>query len=123
MVRIFIACFLCFSLLACDRQPYVEHKISLDKKGDDCTAIQPSLRLNSNFGGERYEFQKCLPDDYDKSLIISERRGDTVLVQFPISAEAEYTALYEVTLDIDSYPKYNFVTIDYDTYPIIPTNK
>ncbi|PZR26194.1 MAG: hypothetical protein DI535_15245 [Citrobacter freundii] len=123
MKKITAICLIVFALLACERQPYVELKADLKKKADDCTGMQPSFRLESNFGGERYEFQKCLPADYNKSLIISERHGDTVLVRFPVSAGASTTALYQVTLDIDSYPKYSFVTIDDATYLVGPSDK
>lgn len=123
MKKIAVTCLILFTLFACDRQPYVELKTDLEKKADDCTGMQPSFRLESNFGGERYEFQKCLPVDYNKSSVISERHGDTVLVRFPVSAGASTTALYQVRLDIDSYPKYSFVTIDNDTYLVGPSDK
>jgi len=123
MKKIVISCLTLLTLFACDRQPYVEHKVKLEKKADDCTGLIPSFRLDSNFGGERYEFQKCLPADYDKAAIISERHGDTVLVRFPVAASASKTALYQVTLDIDSYPKYSFVTVDDDTYVVMSSDK
>lgn len=123
MKKIAVSCLIVFTLFACDRQPYVELKADLKKKADDCTGMQPSFRLESNFGGERYVFQKCLPADYNKSSVISERHGDTVLVRFPVSAGASASALYQVTLDIDSYPKYSFVTIDEDTYLVGASDK
>jgi hypothetical protein len=123
MNKIIIVCLAVCAITACNRQPYVEHKVSLEKKADNCTGIQPSFRLNSNFGGERYEFQKCLPADFDRSMIISERKGDTVLVRFPVKDGQSQPALFQVTLDIDSYPGYSFVTIDDDTYQVIATNK
>lgn len=123
MKKIVIGCLIVFTLFACDRQPYVEHKVNLEKKADDCPSLHPSFRLDSNFGGERYEFQKCLPVGYDKSSIVSERHGDTVLVRFPITPGASKTALYQVTLDIDSYPTYSFVTVDDETYLVGASNK
>ncbi|MCG2615673.1 hypothetical protein LZZ85_15335 [Terrimonas sp. NA20] len=110
-------------LTACDRQPYVEHKVSLEKKADDCAGVQLAFRLNSNFGGERYEFEKCLPATYDKSLIISERRGDTVVVKFGLPGKPYESARYTVALDIDSYPRYDYITIDDETYPIRTSEK
>jgi hypothetical protein len=110
-------------LISCDRQPYVEHKVSLEKESDNCTGVQLSFRLNSNFGGERYEFEKCLPATYDKSLIISERHGDTVVVRFGLPERSQGSARYKIALDIDSYPQYNYITIDEETYPIRPSEK
>jgi hypothetical protein len=106
-------------VVACNRQPFVEFKLDLDKQGDDCSQLQNSFRMTSNFGGERFELQKCLPVDYDKKLLQTERKGDTVVVLFPTSATGQKNALYNVTLDIDSYPRYSFITIDNDTYTII----
>ncbi|MET0462917.1 MAG: hypothetical protein ABW007_07175 [Chitinophagaceae bacterium] len=124
MIKLFLAVlFATVLLVACDRQPYVEHKVSLEKKADDCTGIQPAFRLNSNFGGERYEFEKCLPDAYDKSLIVSERRGDTVVVRFGGSGKTDHNAMYLIALDIDSYPQYDYITIDDETYPIRTSEK
>ncbi len=116
----FLVLALLVTLVSCDRKPFVEHKLALEKKGDDCSKWQGAFRMNSNFGGERFEFEKCLPVDKAKDLV-TERHGDTVLVQFP-KAGAGVNALYQVTLDIDSYPKYNFITIDGDTYAIAPAN-
>lgn len=110
-------------LLACNRKPFAEHKVKLEKKADDCLSIQPSFRLNSNFGGERYEFEKCLPADYDKASVVSERVGDTVLVHFPLPSGKYQPAVFQVTLDIDSYPRYAFLKIDEDVYTIVPSDK
>lgn len=124
MKKIMIAGLVISALFACNREAYVEHKATLEKKADDCTGLQPSFHLNSNFGGERYEFQKCLPADFNKSMITSERHGDTVLVRFtPPAGNKTSSALYQVTLDIDSYPKYTFLTIDDETYTVIPSDK
>ncbi len=79
----FIAALLVF-LFSCNRKPFVEHKITLEKKADNCNSTAASFRLNSNFGGERYEFEKCLPPDFDKSKVISERHVDAVVIGFPL---------------------------------------
>jgi hypothetical protein len=78
--------------------------------------------MNSNFGGERYEFEKCLPVDFNEKQVSSERRGDTVLVRFKPSAAAS-RRIFKITLDIDSYPLYKFLTVDEDTYTITPAEK
>ena len=69
-------------ILSCDRKPFVEHKLKFEKVADDCSQQQSYFRLNSNVGGERYEFEKCLPADFNFDQISTERRGDTVLVNF-----------------------------------------
>ncbi|MEO5563842.1 MAG: hypothetical protein ABIR18_10415 [Chitinophagaceae bacterium] len=112
--------FLLCSFVACERKPYVNHKMEFEKVSDNCSEQQSYFRLNSNFGGERYEFEKCLPVDFKKDQLNSERKGDTVVVRFP-KAPATQGAVYHITLDIDSYPRYNFLTIDDDTYAIAPT--
>ena len=110
-------------LAACSRKPFVEHKLEFKKMNDDCSRQQSYFRMNSNFGGERYEFEKCLPAGFQKDQVRSERRGDTVRVNFPVVAPGQSAALYQLTLDIDSYPSYQFLSIDEDTYTIAPTQK
>jgi hypothetical protein len=48
------------------------------------------------------------------------RQGDTVVVQFPRTGGK--AVLNKITLDIDSYPRYNFITIDDQTIDVIPSN-
>ena len=110
-------------MLSCERKPYVEHKLKFEKVADDCKEQQSYFRMNSNFGGERYEFEKCLPADFTNEQISSERQGDTVLVRFKTAAVNPANKVYHITLDIDSYPAYHFVTIDGDTYSISAAEK
>ena len=107
------------SFAACKRTPFVNHKLKLEAKGD-CSKAEATFKLVSNIAGERYEFDKCLPADYDREQLVTERRGDTVLVRF-MHVPGESNTAYHVTLDIDSYPRYSFITIDEDTYTITPT--
>jgi hypothetical protein len=108
-----------FSLLliaiGCNRKPFVDHKVDFEKVANDCSEKQSYFRMNSNFGGERFEFEKCLAPDFKKDQVTSSRKGDTVLIKFPQPA-ASGNVVYHITLDIDSYPQYNFVTIDEDSY-------
>lgn len=97
--------------------------MKFEKVADDCKDQQTYFRMNSNFGGERYEFEKCLPEDFSKDKMHSERKGDTVVISFPIISPETKNVVYHITLDIDSYPKYNFLKIDNDTYTIIPSEK
>lgn len=113
--------FIIVALSNCERKPFVNHKLKLEPKGD-CSAATQGFRMVSNVAGERYEFDKCLPADYDKKKMVVERKGDTVAVSFTDAGNAS-TRAYQVTLDIDSYPRYNFLTIDNDTYTIVPSTK
>ena len=110
-------------LICCERKPYVEHKVKFEKVADDCKEQQSYFRMNSNFGGERYEFEKCLPGDFNDEQLVSERQGDTVLVSFKNATTGPTNKVFHITLDIDSYPAYHFVTIDGDTYSISATEK
>ena len=112
-----------FCFICCDRKPYVEHKLKFEKVADDCNEQQTYFRMNSNFGGERYEFEKCLPADFKKEQLVTERRGDTVLVSFKITPSVQTGSVYHLTLDIDSYPRYNYLTIDDETYSITSSEK
>jgi hypothetical protein len=114
--------FLLVTMVACKRSPYVEHKLEFEKVAGDCSEQQSYFRMNSNFGGERFEFEKCLPPDFTKDNVQSARKGDTVVISFP-KAAAGKNAVYHITLDVDSYPHYNFITIDGDTYTIAPAEK
>ena len=112
-----------FFMISCERKPFVEHKLKFEKVADDCKEQQSYFRMNSNFGGERYEFEKCLPADFTDEQLSSERQGDTVLVRFKNASAGPTNKVYHITLDIDSYPAYHFVTIDGDTYSISAAEK
>ena len=119
----FIAIALLFLFVACERKPFVEHKIAISQTGEDCKSLQPNFRMNSNFGGERFEFEKCLPEGFETKSVTLERRGDTVLVKFGDLSAPTARSIGQITLDVDSYPRYNFITIDDDTYTITPAEK
>ncbi len=110
-------------MISCDRKPYVEHKLKFEKVADDCNEQQSYFRLNSNFGGERYEFEKCLPPDFKSDQLTSWRSGDTVYVAFKTADKSANDKVFHLTLDIDSYPRYNFITIESDTYAIASSEK
>jgi hypothetical protein len=106
--------------VGCDRKPFVEAKIKSEKLSDDCSNLKNYFRMVSGFAGERYEFEKCLPEDFRKEQMSSVRRGDTVVLNFVRSTGGK-NVLYKLTVDIDSYPKYNFITVDDETYSVVPT--
>jgi len=108
---------LCFSFLlfaSCEQKPFVEHSLKYSKQASDCESLSARFKMISNFGGERFEFTKCLPATFDGKLLEVKRMGDTVVISFP--QQADNKAVFNITLDIDSYPRYNFITIDDETY-------
>jgi hypothetical protein len=120
--KMVLCCMLVSFAIACERKPFVEHKIKMEPTARPCSQLQEAFRLNSNFGGERFEFEKCLPDGYTEKSITTARKGDTVVVAFN-AAKNDKQSVYGITLDIDSYPAYHFITIDNETYSLSPTAK
>jgi hypothetical protein len=118
-----VALILLLGMLSCKRKSYVDYSLKFEKVADDCAEQQTYFRLNSNFGGERYEFEKCLPDHFSESKFTATRRGDTVLVRFPVPEPGQKAVVYHITLDIDSYPAYGFLTVNEDTYTLTKTEK
>ncbi|MFN2457347.1 MAG: hypothetical protein ABR502_04015 [Chitinophagaceae bacterium] len=110
--------FLLLVLVSCETKPYLKHKLQVDKVADNCKGEDSKFSMNSNLNGERYKFQKCLDANFDNDKIIVERQGDTVVVQFKSTTNNK--TLYNLTLDIDTYPRYNFLTIENSTFHIIP---
>ena len=106
--------------ISCNRKPFVDHKLKFEKISDNCENLKPSFRMVSNVAGERYEFEKCLDANFTNDMMKVSRQGDTVLVQFPKTGA--HAVLNKITLDIDSYPRYNFITIDDQTINVIPSN-
>ena len=107
-------------IFSCDirTKPYLKHEVKFTRLSDHCAAKSDKFEMNSNINGERYVFQECLDPDFDKDRLVVERQSDTVVVQFKRSNPAQ--ALYEIVLDIDSYPRYSFLTIGDNTLTIIP---
>lgn len=124
MNKIFLAITVLLTISACkERKPYTEHQVKLDVTDKDCDESNGSFKMISNFGGERYEFQKCLPPNYTNDGITSERRGDTVVVHFDKEGREPGNKIYNVILDIDSYPRYHVLAIDGDVYAITEVKK
>jgi len=107
-------------IFACNRKSFVNHKLKFEKISENCENLKPSFRMVSNVAGERYEFEKCLATNFSKDQINVSRQGDTVLIMF--EKPQTQVLLYKITLDIDSYPRYNFITIDDETFNVIPSN-
>ena len=111
-------------MLSCNRKPFVEHKVKEEKVADDCKERQSYFRMISNFGGERYEFERCLHPEFNgRNEVISWRSSDTVYVAFKSPNTAPGDKVFHITLDIDSYPEYHYISIDGDTYSISSPEK
>ncbi len=63
----------------------------------------------SNINGERYEFEYCLDDGFDAKNYTIERKGDSLIVNFPKPTKP--TALYKLILDIDAKPAYRTISL------------
>lgn len=105
---------------ACNRKPFVNHKLKFERISDNCENLKPSFRMVSNVAGERFEFEKCLATNFTDDMLAVTRQGDTVLVQFP--KPSTKGTLFKITLDVDSYPRYNFITVDGETF-IVTTSQ
>jgi hypothetical protein len=116
-ILFFLFVLFCFS---CKTKPFLKHELEYKKISETCTGKDPMVRMNSNLNGERYEFQECLDDDFDGKTISVDRKGDTVVVSFRKAQGKKARALFGITLDIDSYPRYNFMSISDNVFPITP---
>lgn len=115
-----ITFFLAAGLFSCDAstKPYIEHEVTYKKIADDCARASDQFKMTSNTNGERYILQQCLDADFDKTKMNVERKGDTVVIGFKSTLQQK--SLLELTIDIDTYPRYNFLTINENTFSIIP---
>ncbi|MFI5133703.1 MAG: hypothetical protein ACHQEB_05175 [Chitinophagales bacterium] len=121
-IKVFAFLFSISILTACKDQAYLHHKLKFEKVADNCSGGQQSFQMNSNINGERYEFNKCLSENFAKENVTYARQGDTVVVHFQNANPNVKQSEFHITLDIDTYPRYNFLTIDGDTFIIVPTS-
>jgi hypothetical protein len=122
LVKLIIVSLLVISINACKTKPFVNHKLKFEKVAANCSNEQQSFQMNSNINGERYEFNKCLPGNFTKENVSFARQGDTVIVHFEKPGANIKQSEFHIILDINAYPRYNFLTIDGDTFIIIPTS-
>jgi len=120
MNRALIFLLMLSAVISCHRKPFVRHKLKFEKISDNCENLKPSFRMVSNVAGERYEFEKCLDVNFTRDDADVFRKGDTVVIL--LSKPARATVLFKLTVDIDSYPRYNFITVDGETFNVIPSN-
>lgn len=111
--------FLLACLISCKTEPFLKHSMKFEKISESCQGIDNKFKMNSNLNGERFEFQRCLDFDFQKDQLVSFRQGDTVVLKFERKNSKQ--ALYDIIVDVDSYPRYNFLTIDDNTFLIVPS--
>ena len=119
-VKYIIVVFACILMIACtsETKPYFKHSLhKYEKLNDGCANMDPKFSMVSNIIGERYTFQKCLPASY-KGSYLAERKGDSVIIAF--EKQDGPTALFNIILDINTQPRYNYLTIDGNTFQIVP---
>ena len=101
-----------------ETKPYFKHSLQkYEKIEEGCANLDPKFSMVSNIIGERYTFQKCLPADF-KGSYLAERKGDSVIVAF--EKQDGPTALFNIIIDINTQPRYNYLTIDGNTFQIVP---
>jgi hypothetical protein len=107
-------------ITGCDAstKPYIEHELSYKKLGDDCSGQSDKFSMASNTNGERYILQECLNSGFKKEDLLVQRKGDTVVIDF--RRDDKGNALYELTIDVDTYPQYKFLTIGENTFTVVP---
>ena len=119
-MRNVIGIFSCFLLLSCS-DSFINHKLKFDKTGD-CRDYSRSIKMISNINGERYEFFCCMDDGFDGKNYVIERKGDSIIVSFPKTTENK-KVLYNLILDVDAKPRYNYIILDDRELRIVPAEK
>ena len=94
---------------------FINHSLKYEKQGA-CNNEQVPVKIIANISGERYEFVSCLDDNFDGKNYLVERKGDSIVVSFPNTAEIKSS--FKLTLDIDAKPAYHHIILDGIDIPI-----
>lgn len=113
----YIFLLLLIALVSCS-DAFIKHELTYTKAGA-CSGMQPNIGMLSNTNGERYEFEACLDDDFSGTSYKVDRKGDSILVNFPKTA-GKNQSLYKLTLNIDAKPAYHFIVIDGREVKVVP---
>ena len=107
-----------FFMAACDMKskPYLKHEMDFEKIAGDCAGQETKMSIDANTIGDRYVFQECLDAAYDGAYTV-QRNGDTVSVKLAKGSAA--TALYRITLDINTRPAYSFLEVNGSVVPVL----
>lgn len=110
----------CCLLFSCS-DSFMNHELKFERLGE-CTGYSQSVKMISNINGERYEFYSCIDEGFDGKNYSIERKGDSIVVGFPKTAEKKKT-LYKLILDVDAKPGYHHIILDERELTIVPSEK
>lgn len=103
-------------VFSCKTKPHLSFKLKSEKISDGCSSVSTAFHMESNFAGERFQWEACLPSGQGHEGVTLKQNGDTVLVHMP--AAGATPAHFSLTLDVDAYPAYHFITVGNETYLI-----
>ncbi len=111
-----VVLFLVVLTVSCEwsTKPYLEHEMEFKKIASNCA--ESEMKMTSNTNGERYVVKECLDEDFNKEKMTVERRGDSVVIDFRNTSSKK--GFFEVTIDIDTYPRYKYLILGENTYVI-----
>ena len=112
---LFILAFTCLLLSACDEGPYLKHELKHEKLQGSCASVNPQISVTVNTAGDRFVYERCLDAAYAGNYSV-ERKGDTVVVV--TQKTGAKVSPYRVTLDINTYPEYHFLSLDGEVMPV-----
>lgn len=121
MIMRYAATIICCSLLFSCSDSFINHELKFEKAGS-CTGIPQPVKMISNINGERYEFVSCMDDGFDGKNYKVERKGDSILVSFPVTTGKQH-AQYKLILDIDAKPSYHHIILDGQELSIVPSER
>ena len=98
-------------LASCASGPFINYTLAAEKIDSDCSKATGQCSFDANTAGERYTFDYCLKEGFTEKMASMERRGDTMVLNLPEPSEGDTIALYKLTLDLDTDPKYNHIQI------------
>ncbi len=107
------------SLVSCGDEEYFKTNIKLSKLAAGCADKETHFAMESNINGERYNFNVCLEDNYDAKNCSVTKSHDTVFVNFKRAAVTDLVT-YKASIDIDTYPRYNYIIIDGNSFVVVP---
>ncbi len=120
MAMKYILFIICSCLFFSCSDSFINHDLKFEKVGD-CSGITQPVKMVSNINGERYDFFCCLDDGFDGKNYTVDRKGDSIIVNFPKAGKKQ--ALYELTLDIDAKPNYHHIVLDGKEITIVPAER
>ena len=105
-------------MLACDvsTKPYLKHEVELSYATGSCNE-KTAMRVETNIIGERYHFQDCLQPGFSAKEVQVQRRGDTVAILY--GRQSNTGQLVNFIVAIQTHPRYHFININGQTFPVV----